>query len=92
MKHILQMILAFYDFSLLSINQLLSFHWDESVYSLQYRHNGCEGVSNHQPHHCLLNRLIRSKKKSKLLPLCGEFAGGGEFPVQKASNAKNISI
>ena len=25
--------------------------------SLQWRHNGCDGVSNHQPHHCLLNRL-----------------------------------
>ena len=24
--------------------------------SLQWRHNGRDGVSNHQPHHCLLNR------------------------------------
>ena len=24
---------------------------------LQWRHNGRDGVSNHQPHHCLLNRL-----------------------------------
>ena len=23
--------------------------------SLQWRHNGCNSVSNHQPHHCLLN-------------------------------------
>ena len=23
--------------------------------SLQWRHNGRDGVSNHQPHHCLLN-------------------------------------
>ena len=36
--------------------------------SLQLRHNGCDGVSNHQPHHCLLNRLFRRrwKKTSKL--------------------------
>ena len=36
--------------------------------SLQWRHNGCDGVSNHQPHDCLLNRLFgrRSKKTSKL--------------------------
>ena len=34
---------------------------------LQWRHNGCDSVSNHQPHDCLLNRLFRrsSKKTSK---------------------------
>ena len=26
---------------------------------LQWRHNGRDGVSNHQPHDCLLNRLFR---------------------------------
>ena len=33
----------------------------------QWRHNGRDGVSNHQPHDCLLNRLFkrRSKKTSK---------------------------
>ena len=38
------------------------------VNSLQWRHNGRDGVSNHQPHDCLLNRLFkrRSKKTSKL--------------------------
>ena len=36
--------------------------------SLQWRHNGRDGVSNHHPHECLLNRLFerRSKKTSKL--------------------------
>ena len=36
--------------------------------SLLWRHNGRDGVSNHQPHDCLLNRLFRrgSKKTSKL--------------------------
>ena len=36
--------------------------------SLQWRHNGRDGVSNHQPHDCLLNRLFgcRSKKTPKL--------------------------
>ena len=35
---------------------------------LWWRHNGRDGVSNHQPHHCLLNHLFthRSKKTSKL--------------------------
>ena len=36
--------------------------------ALQWRHNGHDSVSNHQPHDCLLNRLFRrkSKKTSKL--------------------------
>ena len=35
---------------------------------LLWRHNGRDGVSNHQPHDCLLNRLFRrrSKQTSKL--------------------------
>ena len=39
--------------------------------SLQWRHNGRDGVSNHQPRHCLLNRLfrLRSKKTSSSLAL-----------------------
>ena len=37
-------------------------------WSLLWRHNGRDCVSNHQPHECLLNRLFRrrSKKTSKL--------------------------
>ena len=66
-------------------------------YALQWRHNGCDSVSNHQPHHCLLNRLFRrrSKKTSKLhvTGLCaGNSPGTGEFPAQMASNAENVSI
>ena len=36
--------------------------------TLQWHHNECNGVSNHQPHDCLPNRLFRrrSKKTSKL--------------------------
>ena len=37
-----------------------------SSLSLQWRHNDRDGVSHHQPHDCLLNRLFRSKKTSKL--------------------------
>ena len=64
---------------------------------LQWRHNGRDGVSNHQPHDCLLSRLFgrRSKKESKLCVtgLCaGKSPGTGEFPAQMASNAENVSI
>ena len=36
--------------------------------SLQWRHNEHDGVSDHQSHYCLLNRLFRriSKRTSKL--------------------------
>ena len=65
--------------------------------TLQWRHNGFDGVSNHQPHHCLLSRLLgrRSKKTSKprVTGLCaGNSPGTGEFPTQMASNAENVSI
>ena len=69
----------------------------EKVPPLQWRHNGRECVSNHQPHDCLLNRLFnrRSKKTSKLrvTGLCmGNSPVTGEFPAQKASNAEHFSI
>ena len=58
-------------------------HWPPGA--LQWRHNGHDGVSNHQPHHCLLNRLFgcRSKKTSELCVtgLCvGEFTGHRWIP------------
>ena len=64
---------------------------------LQWRHNGRDCVSNHQPHHCLLNRLVRrrSKKISKLgvNGLCaGNSPVTGEFLAQIASNVENLSV
>ena len=50
--------------------------------ALQWRHNGRGGVSNHQPHDCLLSRLFgrRSKKTSKLR-VTGLCAGNSPGPV-----------
>ena len=64
---------------------------------LLWRHNGRDGITNHQPHDCLLNRLFRrrSKKTSKLhvTGLCvGNSPMTGEFPAQKASDVENVSI
>ena len=66
-------------------------------YSLQWCHNGHNGVSNHQPHRCLLNRLFRRRpKKTSKLRVTGLCAGNslvtGEFPAHRASNAENVSI
>ena len=78
----------------LSSNKPLSI---EVLTSLRWRHNDHAGVSNHQSHGCLLNRLFRckSKKTSKLrvTGLCaGNSPGTGEFPAQMASYAENVSI
>ena len=65
--------------------------------ALQWRYNGRDSVSNHQPHDYLLNRLVRRrlKKTSKLRvtgPCAGNSPGTGEFPAQMASNAEIVSI
>ena len=65
--------------------------------ALQWRHNGHEGVSNHQHHDCLLKRLFRRRSKKTLkLRINGLCAGNsavtGEFPAQMSSNAENVSI
>ena len=70
---------------------------DVIPWTLPWRHNGRDNVSNHQPHDCLLNRLFRrrSKKKSTLrvTGLCAwNSPGTVEFPAQMASNAENVSI
>ena len=78
-------------------------HWISDTYctselvSLPWRHNRRDGVSNHQPYDCLLNRSFRrkSKKTSKLrvTDLCaGNLPVTGEFPAKMASNAENVSI
>ena len=71
--------------------------WLLQPWSLQWRDNDHDSISNHQPRGCLFNRLFRrrSKKTPKLRvtsPLCGEFTGPGEFPTQRASYAENVSI
>ena len=69
---------------------------DITVCSLQWRHNGRDDVSYHQPHQCLLNRVFRRRsKKTSKLRVTGLCAGNspvtGEFPAQRASNAENVS-
>ena len=71
--------------------------WGHQLYTLRWRHNESDGVSNHQRLDCLLIRLFRrrSKKASKLrvTGLCEENSPvTGVFPAQRASNAENVSI
>ena len=48
--------------------------------TIQWRYNEREGVSNHQLHDCLFNRLFKAQikentKAPRHWPLCGEFTG-----------------
>ena len=51
-------------------------------FTLQWRHNGRDGVSNHQPRDCLLSRLFRRKsKKTSMLRVTGLCVGNSPGPV-----------
>ena len=65
--------------------------------TLQWRHNDCDGISNHRHHGCLLNRLFRrrSRKTPKLCTtsLCeGTSPVTGGFPAEMASNAEMFPL
>ena len=65
--------------------------------TLQWRYNEGDCVSNHRRIACLLHLLFQhsSKKTSKfhVTGLCDANSPvTGEFPTQRASNAKNVSI
>ena len=55
------------------------------VVSVQLRHSGRDGVSNHQPHHSFSQPFIQTQieeniKAPRLWPLCGEFTGDRWIP------------
>ena len=55
---------------------------DVWIKSLHWRHNDHGGISNHQPHGCLLNRLFRRRsKKTSKLRVTGLCAGNSPGPV-----------
>ena len=61
--------------------------------TLQWRHNGCDGVSNHQCLDCLLRCRSTKASKLRITGLCGgDSPMTGEFPSQRTSNAENVSI
>ena len=72
-------------------------HHAAGKHSLQWRHNGRNGVSNHQPHDGLLKRLFgHSSKKTSYLHVTGLCVGNSrvtdEFPTQRANKAESVSI
>ena len=67
---------------------------------LQWHHNGHDGISNHQPHECLLKCLVKAHIQENIKaphhwPLCRELTGDWwipRTPAQRASNKENVSI
>ena len=56
--------------------------------SLRWRHSERDGVSNHQPHRCLLNRLFKAQIKENVKapshwPLCWKFTSDRWIPSTK---------
>ena len=50
------------------------------ILPLQWCHNERDGISNHQPHHCLLNQLSR-RRSNKISKLCVTDLCEGNSPV-----------
>ena len=48
----------------------------DGMFSLQWSHNGRDGFSNYQPHHCLPNRLFRRRSKKTSKPRVAGFCVG----------------
>ena len=75
----------------LDINDSISILWTGWLHTnfpleipgpLHWRHNDHNGVSNHQPHGCLLNRLFRHRsKKTSKLRVIGLCVGNSPGPV-----------
>ena len=71
-----------------AVHLTLSFHsngiycFPLRMFPLHWRHNDHDGVSNHQPHGCLLNRLFRRRlKKTSKLRITGLCVGNSPGPV-----------
>ena len=66
-------------------NELKSFLTDGRINlskTLQWHHNGHEGISYHQPNGCLLNRLFRRRsKETSKLRVTGLCVGNSPGPV-----------
>ena len=65
-------------------------HW---LHTLRWRHIKRDGISNHQPHDCLLNCLFRLRlKETSKLCATGLCAGNLTVTGKRASNVENVSI
>ena len=71
-------------FSVLIGSDLKNYGWQYMVHkdALMWRHNGRDGISDHQPHDCLLNCLFRRRsKRTSNLRVTGSVRGIHRCPV-----------
>ena len=65
-----------------AIHQFTMGRYMLQILTLRCRHNDQDGVSNHQPHGCLLNRLFRGRSnKTSKLRVTGLCVGNSPGPV-----------
>ena len=62
------------------LNDRVPGHTDLYICTSQWRNNERDGVSNHQPHDCLLNRLFRHRSKKTSKPRVTGLCGGIHRP------------
>ena len=68
--------------NIVTVVSIYPYHSGQLHLPLRWRHNDHDGVSNHQPHGCLLNRLFRRRsKKTSKLRVTGLCAGNSPGPV-----------
>ena len=69
-------------YEMYDVLSVVYFYGQNSCNPLHCRHNDHDGVSNHQPRGCLLNRLFRRRsKKTSKLRVTGLCAGNSPGPV-----------
>ena len=72
-------IVRIYPYPMELVYWLCSYH---TIVTLHWRHNDHDGVSNHQPQGCLLNRAFRGRsKKTSKLRVTGLCVGNSPVPV-----------
>ena len=81
-KAMIRIYICTYSVEFPRVSQLRVSHAIVAWSSLHWRHNDHDGVSNHQPHVCLLNRSFRRRSK-KISKLCvtGLCVGNSPGPV-----------
>ena len=79
---------------ILYIMRLICFSYKTNdPWTLEWRHNEHDGVSNQQLHGCSLNCLFRRRSKLHATGPCeGNSPVTGEFSAQRDSSAENVSI
>ena len=78
---------------MIMILTLFSWFFFHTHFALLWRHNELDGVSNHQPHNCLLNHLFRRRlNKTSKLRITGLCEGNSPVTAQRASNVENASV